>query len=398
MPNSRTEKAAALMRDFAQRSGLESGRQPRRYLWTDAFAVCNFLGLAQATGNDSYLELALRLVDQVHHRLGQHRPDDPRSGWISGLSQHEGELHPTRGGLRIGKELPERGPEEDLDERLEWDRDGQYFHYLTQWMHALDQVARATAQPRYNLWARELAETAFDAFTFLPRSADGRRRMYWKMSIDLQRALVPAMGQQDPLDGYVTLAELLFTSTELSATDNGPNLADEIGQFAAMLETAEWATSDPLGIGGLLIDAHRVDWLLRHGAVTDPQLLENLLTAALAGLQHYVASGDLRLPCAYRLAFRELGLATGLQAAQLIGHASASTPRPVATTTGIHARLRALEDYASLRDEIESFWLDPEHRRASSWSDHRDINEVMLATSLAPDGFLSKRALSTAQR
>jgi hypothetical protein len=104
------------------------------------------------------------------------------------------------------------------------------------------------------------------------------------------------------------------------------------------------------------------------------------------------------LPCAYRLAFRELGLATGLQAAQLIGHASANTPRPVATTPGIQARLRALEDYASLRDEIESFWLDPEHRRASSWSDHRDINEVMLATSLAPDGFLSKRALSTAQR
>ena len=71
---------------------------------------------------------------------------------------------------------------------------------------------------------------------------------------------------------------------------------------------------------------------------------------------------------------------------------------PASTTPGIQARLRALENYAPLRDEIGSFWLDPEHRRASSWSDHRDINEVMLATSLAPDGFLSKRALSTAQR
>ena len=395
MPNSRTEKAAALMRDFAQRTGLESGNQPRRYLWTDAFAVCNFLELAQATGNNHFLELALRLVDQVHHGLGQHRPDDPRSGWISGLDRREGELHPTRGGLRIGKKLPERGADEVFDERLEWDRDGQYFHYLVQWMHALDQVARATLQPRYNLWARELAETAFDAFTFLPHLR-GDRRMHWKMSVDLQRVLVPAMGQQDPLDGLITLAELQCTSTELSTSDSGPNLAGQIGQFAAMIETAEWTTSDPLGIGGLLIDAHRVDWLLRHGALAGPHLLENLLTAALAGLQHYAVSDGLGLPSAYRLAFRELGLAIGLQAAQLMRHASASEPQPASTTSGIHARLRGLDDYAPLRDEIESFWLDPEHRRANSWTEHRDINEVMLATSLAPGGFLSKRTLSAA--
>lgn len=397
MSNSRTERAAALMRDFAQRTGLESGKQPRRYLWTDAFALCNFLGLAQASGNENYLEMALQLADQVHHVLGRHRPDDPRSGWLSGLGPHEGELHPTRGGLRIGKKLPERGPDESFDERLEWDRDGQYFHYLVQWMHALDQLARATAQPRYNLWARELAETAFDGFTFLTRCADGRRRMHWKMSIDLQRALVPAMGQQDPLDGFITLTELLFTSNELSATDSGPNLAHEISQFAAMIENAEWATSDPLGIGGLLIDAHRIDWLLRHGAVADPHLVENLLTAALAGLQHFAASDELRLPAAYRLAFRELGLAIGLQAAQLMRQAVASDSQPASMTSAIDTLLRALDDYAFLRDEIESFWQDPEHRRTGHWTDHRDINEVMLATSLAPGGFLSKRTLPAAQ-
>src|SRR5216684_2205383 len=59
-----------------------------------------------------------------------------------------------RGGLRIGKKLPERSAGEPFDEQLEWDRDGQYFHYLTKWMHALDQVARSTKQPRFNLWAR----------------------------------------------------------------------------------------------------------------------------------------------------------------------------------------------------------------------------------------------------
>src|SRR5512134_1663563 len=111
------ERAAWLMTGFAERTGLGSERAQQRYLWTDAFAVCNFLGLARATGEKRYAQLALRLVDQVHHVLGRFRADDPRSGWISGLGEPEGESHPTRGGLRIGKKLPERPPGEPFDER-----------------------------------------------------------------------------------------------------------------------------------------------------------------------------------------------------------------------------------------------------------------------------------------
>jgi len=44
---------------------------------------------------------------------------------------------------------------------------------------------------------------------------------------------------------------------------------------------------------------------------------------------------------------------------------------------------------APLRDIIEAFWLATANRQASSWTGHRDINMVMLATSLAPDGYLS---------
>ena len=37
--------AVKLMTEFARLSGLApAGDRPRRYLWTDAFAVCNFLG------------------------------------------------------------------------------------------------------------------------------------------------------------------------------------------------------------------------------------------------------------------------------------------------------------------------------------------------------------------
>ena len=149
MPDTRISDASALMLGFAERTGLDSDSPPRRYLWTDAFAVCNYLGLARATGKQHYKELALQLIDQVHHVLGRHRDDDPRRGWISGLNIQEGESHPTRGGLRIGKQLPERGETDPFDERLEWERDGQYFHYLTRWMHALDCVARVTGNADY---------------------------------------------------------------------------------------------------------------------------------------------------------------------------------------------------------------------------------------------------------
>jgi rhamnogalacturonyl hydrolase YesR len=92
-----------IMTEFADTTGLRGGVRPRRYLWTDAFAVCNFLELYRQTGDEVWLQRAVRVVDQIHHTLGRQRDDDPRSGWISGLSEAEGNQHPTAGGLRIGK-------------------------------------------------------------------------------------------------------------------------------------------------------------------------------------------------------------------------------------------------------------------------------------------------------
>ena len=45
--------------------------------------------------------------------------------------------------------------------------------------------------------------------------------------------------------------------------------------------------------------------------------------------------------------------------------------------------------YQPLAENIETFWLEPANRESGTWQEHRDINMVMLATSLAPDGFLS---------
>ena len=96
MLDSRTERAAELMMRFADRTGVTSKRPPRRYLWTDAFAVCNFLGLSSVTVEGRYTEVALQLVEHVHRVIARHRADDARSGWISGLGPREGEAHRTR--------------------------------------------------------------------------------------------------------------------------------------------------------------------------------------------------------------------------------------------------------------------------------------------------------------
>ena len=126
---------------FAEKTGLAPGSGSTvRYLWTDAYAVCNFLELHRRTNDGNYLQLAVDLVGQVHETLGRHRQDDSREGWISGMSEREGRLHPTAGGLRIGKTLPDRRRHEPADAALEWDRDGQYFHYLTKWMHPLVKI------------------------------------------------------------------------------------------------------------------------------------------------------------------------------------------------------------------------------------------------------------------
>jgi hypothetical protein len=379
MPDARVPQAIELMTRFADRTGLSPGSreaEPRRYLWTDAFAVCNLLGLERATGDERYLDLARRLVAQVHHELGRHRRDDRRSGWISGLPSDDALAHPTSAGLRIGKPFPERTAEEPLDPDLEWDRDGQYFHYLTKWMHALDQMTRSTGEPSFNVWARELCVAAHRAFTYGPL---GSKRMIWKASIDLTRPLVPSMGHHDPLDGFVTCIELEATARALDLAPL-PRLELQAADFAQMLDRQALATSDPLGLGGLLVDACRLSQLERPSH----DLITSLLAASLMGLRHYVAQPDLRAPAHRRLGFRELGLAIGLLGLPLIEDLS----RRRIDVAG-RAYLAELMPYLPLGSAIENFWLRPEHRRVPSWLEHEDINDVMLATSLAPDGFLT---------
>jgi hypothetical protein len=381
--------AQAIMARFAEATGLTSDEKPpRRYLWTDAFALCNFLELYGRSGEEGYRDMALRLVEQVHGLLGRHRPDDLRTGWISGLSEPDGQRHPTIGGLRIGKEMNERRSEEPLDDRLEWDRDGQYFHYLTKWMHALNRLSRVLRESKYHQWAVELAKTAQARFTYWP-SFGRRKRMYWKMSIDLTYPLVPSMGQHDPLDGYITICQLQATTENFFKKSTATDLKTEIADLAELCQGQSWITEDPLGIGGLLFDIGRLTQLMAEGFFEQLDLLKVLLDSSLLSLEAYVRQSPWRLPAKYRLAFRELGLSIGLRAVKKVQALIEENSALFEKVDAFSSSITALTRHESLIEGIEGFWLEPANQGAESWMSHLEINRVMLATSLAPDGFLS---------
>jgi len=381
----RTAAARGIMMDFARSTGLSPATgSPRRYLWTDAFAVCNFLALYDETGDVHFMDLALELVDQVHYILGRYRQDDSRNGWISGLGESEAKTHPTAGGLRIGKQLRERRLTEPLDERLEWDRDGQYFHYLTKWMHALDRTSRVTGKNVYKTWAIELARVAHRRFVHSPPSGKPKR-MYWKMSTDLSYPLVQSMGLHDPLDGLITYSQLV--SVEGRDGQRLPDLDSEIFETAEMSRGRNWITDDPLGIGGLLTDALRAARLVVSNHFADQGLPLSLLEASVGGLEAIRMDEQLRRGSEYRLPFREIGLSIGLQALpglrELIG---LHGPR-LGGESELKRLLGRLQKHEDLSGTIEGYWLLPDHRRGT-WTDHKDINMVMLATSLSPAGYL----------
>lgn len=374
--------AENLMMEFAYQTGLTSNLKPRRYLWTDAFAVCNFLGLYCLKGEVKFRELALKLVDQVHYILGRHREDDPRSGWISGLKDEEARKHPTIGGLRIGKKLPERKPNEPFNEILEWERDGQYYHYLTQWMHALNRVSQVTGNKKYVIWAIELAKKIHS--TFIYETPNGRKRIYWKMSIDLTYPLIKSMGQHDPLDGFITYNEL-----QASAPKNLKqlNLKNEIKELSKICENMDWTTSDPLGVGCLLWNAYKLAKLIKNRQIKNTNLLTEILNSSLISLELYLSTQPLNLPPHMRLPFRELGLTIGLKAANKLQKIIKNEPK-LSKNMELKSTIETLKYYNWLTQKIENFWLKPENRESRNWTKHKDINIVMLATSLIPNGYL----------
>ncbi|MFA9562794.1 MAG: hypothetical protein ACERKU_10695 [Nitrospirota bacterium] len=122
--------------------------------------------------------------------------------------------------------------------------------------------------------------------------------------------------------------------------------------------------------------------------VRESDRLVSLLRDAEFGLEVFTRPRPLQVSADYRLAFRELGLSIGLHAIVKMQRIIELHPENFSNLQELNARLSGLARFLPLNELIENFWLQPINQQSHSWTGHRDINSVMLATSLAPDGYL----------
>lgn len=232
-----------------------SGGHKGRYLWTDAFGVLNFLTLYKEANEDRYLTLARSLAQTVHGILGRTRDGAAR---LPGATEQE----PLKGGLRIGKE-----------DATGSDGDGQYHHYLTLWMFALNRLSLAAGDPAYNDQAISLAQAIHPRF-FVDRSS-ARPRMVWKIAMDMSRPLVASEGNLDPIDGFVVFRLLQASANHHSA------LEEEISDYKRVMDRKgeHFVSKDTLDLGMTLWTsqwfAEKEAWAADLGERCVAQLREN---------------------------------------------------------------------------------------------------------------------------
>lgn len=325
-----------------------AGGHGGRYLWTDAFGLVNFVTLHRETRDPSYLVLARRLAGAVHDTLGRARSDAVDGGpapFLRGATEEE----PLAGGLRIGKERA--------------DEDGQYHHYLTLWMFALDRLANAVGGSegeRYSRLAVQLARAIHPYFVL--GKEDGPRRMVWKVSTDMRTVLVPSEGHLDAATGYVVYRLLQKTAVErLGWAGKGGQeapapLAAEIEDYHQLMnrEGKLTASKDPLDLGMGLWMCH-----LFKGEEWANRLGEEGVRKAEAMLG---PKGVMALDPSHRLAFREFGTCVGVQC------------------------YGANEGLAAEVDGVVDFWQ--KYLQESTDEDLRPISLVMYAAALIPGGTL----------
>ncbi|KAK2767518.1 hypothetical protein FQN54_003675 [Arachnomyces sp. PD_36] len=341
--------------DPPQKSGGHRGR----YLWTDAFGVINLLTLhresesSNGNGNGNgngistsgkYITLAKRLAHTVHEVLGRTRDGSQR---LPGATDEE----PLRGGLRIGK-MEEGGP----------DGDGQYHHYLTLWMFALNRISMATGDPTYNRQAVSLAKAIHPHF-FLDRETS-RPHMVWKVAMDLSRPLVASEGNLDPIDGYVVF-RLLQSYAMKKGGEKVPVLEEEIGDYKRVMgrKGAHYVSGDPLDLGMTLWTTH---WLAGKESWAT-----NLASRCVAQLRElFDDERHLEQALEYRLAFREFGTCLGIKCYYREGD----------------SRTEAEELLARAEDIINAW---EKYIEGKTPEDLRPITRVMYATALIPGAFKS---------
>ncbi|PNP60982.1 hypothetical protein FNYG_14263 [Fusarium nygamai] len=265
-----------------------AGGHKGRYLWTDAFGVVNFITLYEETTDSKYLALAKRLVQTVHDVLGRTRDG---ASCLPGATDAE----PLKGGLRIGKELATGS-----------DGDGQYHHYLTLWMFALNRLSWAIHDPSFNDLAIQLAKAIHPKFCF--QSSSGPK-MVWKISIDMDKVLVPTEGHLDAATGFVVFRMLQETAVQQGRNDQ--LLKQEISDYEKVMHRkgSLYPSGDPLDLGMGLWICHFYAHEKWSQAFTRQAI--DLVNDLFDG-----KSADMSGSISRRLAFREFGACLGAQCVQ----------------------------------------------------------------------------------
>ncbi len=229
-----------------------------RYLWTDGFGVVLLTSLAEALGDEAFIDQAEAVVADVDRVLGR------------------------RHGYRIGEAS---------------DRGGQYFHYLTVWAFALGVLSRH--RPQYRGRAIELIRDVH------PRFLTSGRGVWWKMTEDLSGP-APGFGL-GALDPYQACA--VYRSLDGGTGD----LASELSDMRDLIDMTwrDLHITQDLGLGMMLWSTrwcHDERWAALHH------------TRSLEQLNHLWVDPPgyfCREPRAHavRFAFTNAGVALGLQAA-----------------------------------------------------------------------------------
>lgn len=355
----------------------KSGGHRGRYLWTDAYGVLNLLTMHREytntldlTANTSekeknrYLIMAERLVEVVHDVLGKTRDGISR---LPGASEE----NVVGGGLRIGKE-----------EEGGMDGDGQYHHYLTVWMFALNRLSMATGDPKYNRQAVALAKAIHPRF-FVNRESN-RPRMVWKMAMDLSVPLVQSEGNLDPIDGFVVFRLLQAAAVRFEGAAGEGVLSEEIDDYQRVMarKGEHFVSSDPLDLGMTLWTAHwfseREEWAARLAGRCFEQLCMSHSPRPISIIPAdeiddlFEINRYLERNIKYRLAFREFGTSLG---AQCQSQQSTEKDRAVDLKHYADAIIAAWDPYMEL-----TMSSDLMH------DDLRPITRVMYATALMPGG------------
>lgn len=249
-----------------------------RYLWTDAFGVILLVSLYDALGKAEFLDEAERVIADVYRVLGRPR------------------------GIRIGEEP---------------DRDGQYFHYLTMWLHALGVIGRHI--PRYRAKGIDLVHQIHDAFV-LPGHG-----VIWKMKEDLS-APYPGfgLGALDAFGGYVSYRML-----------DEKGLSREIDDMRRLIDNSApgLVITQDLGLGMMLWMTHffpTESWAQLHRK-RSLAMLEGMWRKA----GYFCREPDLPQ---VKFAFTNYGVSIGLQAV-------AAAPERVARLHEFFDRYRSNDEY-----------------------------------------------------